>query len=155
MVNNQSDLFRNVHHGRNIKRFRMQKGIKQEALASDLGMSQQNISRLESQKVLDDLMLERIAKVLQVPVEELKTLEEPSNIFIEKNNTYTENGTVNDNENILGGENSVTSNIHPLEKIVELYERLLQNSQEKTKQLEQRIAELEKRNRPEPENPVN
>lgn len=133
----------------------MQKGIKQEALASDLGMSQQNISRLESQKVLDDLMLERIAKVLQVPVEELKTLEEPSNIFIEKNNTYTENGTVNDNENILGGENSVTSNIHPLEKIVELYERLLQNSQEKTKQLEQRIAELEKRNRPEPENPVN
>lgn len=155
MVNNQSDLFRNVHHGRNIKRFRMQKGIKQEALASDLGMSQQNISRLESQKVLDDLMLERIAKVLQVPVEELKTLEEPSNIFIEKNNTYTENGTVNDNENILGGENSVTSTIHPLEKIVELYERLLQNSQEKTKQLEQRIAELEKRSRPEPENPMN
>lgn len=155
MVNDHSDIFSNVHHGRNIKRFRIQKGIKQEALAADLGMTQQNISRIESQKVLDDLMLERIAKALQVSVGELKTEEEPSNIFIEKHNTYTNNGTVNDNENILGGENSVVSHIHPLEKIIELYERLLQNSQEKTKQLEERIANLEKRSRPDHENPVN
>ena len=35
------------HHGRNVKRIREMLGIKQEALAIDLGISQQAISALE------------------------------------------------------------------------------------------------------------
>ncbi len=46
-----------VHQGRNVKRFRELFGIKQEVLAEEIGLSQQTISRIESQEELDDATL--------------------------------------------------------------------------------------------------
>lgn len=42
-----------VHEGRNVKRIREVLGIKQEALAMDLALSQQAISQLEQKETLD------------------------------------------------------------------------------------------------------
>jgi len=39
-----------VHIGKNIRAIRLLLGIKQEAFARKMGVSQQNISRLESRK---------------------------------------------------------------------------------------------------------
>lgn len=157
MATEHAETLNNVHHGRNVKRARLQKGIKQEALALDLGMTQQNVSRLEAQKVIEDLTLERISKVLQVPLEYLKTTEEPTNISIENNNsnTYNDNGVVNDSasNNNLNQNNShpqITNHVNPIDKITELYERLLQASDEKIKQLEKELAALRNEKTPLP-----
>lgn len=162
MATDYAETWNNVHHGRNVKRARLQKGIKQEALAAELGMTQQNISRLESQRIIEDLTLERISKVLQVPLEYLKMMEEPTNIMIENNNhnTYSDNGVVNDatSNNNLNQNNSqpqFTNHVNPIDKITELYERLLQTSADKIKQLEEELTALKKEKTPpvEPEEP--
>ena len=51
-----TDMPKKIHHGRNIKRFRELFGLKQEALAIDLGSdwSQKKVSRLEENEVVDD-----------------------------------------------------------------------------------------------------
>ena len=52
-----------IHEGRNVKRIREIFGIKQEALAMDLGMSQQAVSALEQKEALEKDMLEKIAAI--------------------------------------------------------------------------------------------
>jgi hypothetical protein len=50
-----TDKPRNVHHGRNIKRFREMKLMKQEALASALGddWTQKKVSLLEGKEEIE------------------------------------------------------------------------------------------------------
>ena len=66
----------NVHHGHNIRRTRIEKNIKQDALAALVNMTQPNVSKYEKMRVIEDEMLNRFARALNVPVEYLKTLEE-------------------------------------------------------------------------------
>jgi transcriptional regulator with XRE-family HTH domain len=63
-----------VHEGRNVKRIREILGIKQEALAVDLGISQQAVSALEQKEELDRKTLEKVAKALKVTSEAIKIL---------------------------------------------------------------------------------
>uniref|UniRef100_UPI0025FB9A33 helix-turn-helix domain-containing protein n=1 Tax=uncultured Chryseobacterium sp. TaxID=259322 RepID=UPI0025FB9A33 len=60
-----------VHQGRNVKRFREMLGIKQEALAFDLGeeWNQKKISLLEQKHVLEEALLQKISEVMKIPVE--------------------------------------------------------------------------------------
>ena len=51
-----------IHQGRNVKRIRKILGIKQEAPAMDLGISQQAISALEQKEALDRDTLDKVAK---------------------------------------------------------------------------------------------
>jgi transcriptional regulator with XRE-family HTH domain len=117
-----------VHEGRNVKRIREILGIKQEALAVDLGLSQQAISQLEQKEALDADMLERIATILKVPVEAIKNFDETAAINV-ISSTFNDNASVNSN---------CTLNINPIEKWLEaldenkkLYERLLQSEKDK------------------------
>lgn len=111
------------HQGRNVKRIREILGIKQEALAFDLDMSQQAVSLLEQKETLDDSMLEKIAKILGVPEEAIKNFSEDAAVnFIA--NTFTSNDT-------SIGSIAHQYNFNPIEKIVELYERMLQAEKEK------------------------
>jgi transcriptional regulator with XRE-family HTH domain len=118
-----------IHQGRNIKRFREILGIKQDALAVDLGLSQQAISQLEQKEALDADMLEKIAAILKVPVEAIKNFDAEQAIH-NINNTFHDN--------------SVQNQFNPIEKIIELYEvkivslyeRLLQTEKEKIELLE-------------------
>ena len=51
-----------VHQGRAVKRIREILQVKQETLASELGISQQSVSLLETKETIDPETLEQIAK---------------------------------------------------------------------------------------------
>jgi transcriptional regulator with XRE-family HTH domain len=76
-----------IHQGRNIKRIREIQGIKQEALAIELGddWNQKKISLLESKEVVDEKLLNEIAKALKVSPEAIKNFNEESAINIISN----------------------------------------------------------------------
>jgi DNA-binding XRE family transcriptional regulator len=120
-----------IHHGRNVKRFREMLGIKQDVLAEEIGFSQQTISRLESQEELDEVTLTKIAKALRIPVEAIKNFSDETAVNI-ISNTFTSNDASTLYQNGLN--HSCTFN--PIEKIVELYERMLKTEQEKVTMLQ-------------------
>lgn len=65
-----------VHQGRNVKRFREMLGIKQEALAAELGegWTQKKVSLLEAKEEIGPELMEQVAKVLKVPSDASKIL---------------------------------------------------------------------------------
>lgn len=99
-------------------------GIKQDALATSLGVSQQTISQLEQKEIIDALMLEKLSKSLGVSEEAIKNFSEEVAINI-ISNTYHDNAA------------SVQYNFNPIDKIVELYERLLLVEKERNELLQQ------------------
>ena len=124
-----------AHIGRKITRIRELRGIKQEAIAMELGVSQQTISRMEASESVDADLLEKVAKVLGVPVEAIKNFSEEAVINIIAN-------TVNNHDQSASVFYNPTFN--PLDKLVELfeenknlYERLLKAEQEKNELLKQ------------------
>lgn len=131
-----------VHHGRNIRRFRIEKGIKQGAMADLVHLSQSVVCRYEQTKVIDDEMLRRFAKALDVPVDVLKTMEEDAPTIVFENIT----NDVHDNKEgvtVSGFSNNQNNSFNPVDKITELYERLLKEKDDKIFSLEQRIKDLE------------
>lgn len=132
-----------IHQGRNIKRFREMLGIKQEALAMELGddWSQKKISLLEQKEVVEPDLLDQVARVLKVPREAIEKFDEERAINIISN-------TVNNNDSASG--NSLFSYypvINPLELWMEaleenkkLYERLLQAEREKVALMEKMLG---------------
>lgn len=72
------------HVGRNLQRIRVYLGMKQEALASDLGVSQQEISKIEKQDEIEDGLLTKIAEVLGISTDVIKDfdVEKPFVILI-------------------------------------------------------------------------
>lgn len=114
-----------LHIGRKIARIRELKGIKQEALAIDLGVTQQTVSNIEKSEKIEDEVLEKISKALGVVPEAIKNFNEEA-IFQIINNTFQDNSANN---------NNYLCTINPLEKIIELYERLLTSEREKVELL--------------------
>ncbi|WP_128331273.1 helix-turn-helix transcriptional regulator [Apibacter sp. HY039] len=119
-----------IHQGRNIKRFREILGIKQEALAFELDITQATMSKLEAKEVIEDQTLQKIAEILKVPAEAIKNFDEEQAVNIISN-------TFNDQSN--GYNYFPTFNINPVEKWIEtleenkkLFERLLESEKEKT-----------------------
>ncbi|KYH04547.1 transcriptional regulator [Chryseobacterium cucumeris] len=104
-----------IHQGRNIKRFREMLGIKQEALAFDLGedWNQKKISLLEQKETIEEDILERISQILKVPVEAIENMDEEQAVNIIAN-TF-------DNGSILNGINHNPS-FHPIDKVLQLHE---------------------------------
>ena len=132
-----------IHQGRNVKRFREMLGIKQEALALELGddWSQRKISLLEQKEVIDPELLEQVAKVLKVPVDSIKNFDEEKAINIISNNTFEnceQPASVFYNSNI----NPVDKWIAALEENKKLYERLLLVEREKNELLQQLLDKL-------------
>ena len=113
------------HIGRNISRLRELRGIKQEALALAIGVSQQTISNIENSETVEDDKLQLIAKELGMTPEGIKNFSEEN--VINYFNTFNESVS---NSN-FGSGNTCTFN--PLDKVVELYERLLQAERDKWK----------------------
>jgi DNA-binding XRE family transcriptional regulator len=54
--------------GRKISKIRELRGMKQEALAAELGISQQAVSKIEQSAEVEEEALQKIAKVLAVTV---------------------------------------------------------------------------------------
>lgn len=63
-----------VHQGYNIRRVRAASQIKQEILAQKIGVAQQTLSKYENQEVVDEEILNKCAKELDVPVDLLKNM---------------------------------------------------------------------------------
>jgi transcriptional regulator with XRE-family HTH domain len=122
-----------LHEGRNVKRIREILGIKQDALAMDLGLSQQAVSALEQKEALDKGMLEKIAAVLKVPSEAIKNFDEQAAINI-ISNTFNDNA-VNMNYQCT---------INPLEKYIEAMEENKKLYQELLKEKDEKLAILER-----------
>ena len=123
-----------IHQGRNIKRFREMLGIKQEALAFELGedWSQKKISILEQKELIENDILNQVAKILKVPVQAIENFDEEQAINIISNNASFDNC-----QQPAFFNNQPTFN--PLDKMVELYERMLEQQKEMIEKLEKLI----------------
>ncbi|WP_295811756.1 helix-turn-helix transcriptional regulator [uncultured Apibacter sp.] len=126
---------RKIHQGRNIKRFREILGIKQETLAFDMGVSQSSISDYESKETLDDKVLEKIAGFLKVPTEAIKNFDEEQAVNIIAN-TYSFQDF---KDNAVASGFNYQPSFNPVDKMVELYERMLQQQKEMIDKLEKLI----------------
>jgi transcriptional regulator with XRE-family HTH domain len=120
------------HIGRNISRIRELKDMKQEALAQAIGTNQQTISAIENSEAVDEQKLIEIAKALGVTVEAIKNFSEEAvfNYF----NTF--NDTVSNSSFGQGAHSNYDCTFNPLDKVVELYERLVQAEKDKVEYLE-------------------
>jgi transcriptional regulator with XRE-family HTH domain len=123
-----------LHIGRKISKIRELKGIKQETLAAELGISQQAVSKIEQSAEVEDAALEKIAKILGVTADAVKNFTEEAvvNYFNNFNDSSVNHGPF--------GNYHCTFN--PLDKLIELveenkklYERLLQAEKEKNELL--------------------
>lgn len=78
MNTNEPNQRHTIHEGRNVKRFREMLGIKQDALAIELGneWSQKKVSLLESRETIDQETLTAVAKALKVPEEAIRNFDE-------------------------------------------------------------------------------
>jgi len=126
-----------IHEGRNIRRIREILGIKQDALAFDLGISQQAISLLEQKEKVDEKILGDVAKVLKVPVEAIKNMNDDATAnFI---NTFSDNSV---NHGPLG---NFQCTFNPFDKIVELYESKIQLYERMLKEKDELIEKLSRK----------
>lgn len=112
------------HIGHKIGRIRELRGLKQESLAYELKVSQQTISKIEQSETVDEELLDQIAKILGVTPEGIKNFSEEAvfNYF----NNFSDHSI---NQGPIGSHN--VCNFNPLDKVIELYERLLQSEREK------------------------
>ena len=140
----QEKKLKNTHHGHAIKRFRHTLGIKQEALAVEMGLSQALISTYEQRKILNDDVIKRFAKALNVAPELIKELEEDPVTYIIENNTF-EKGSVG---NIASTNENCGNTYNPIEQILELnkekttlYERMLELERDKSALLEKLLED--------------
>lgn len=114
------------HMGQNLQRIRVYLGVKQDALASDLKMSQQSVSKIEQQEEIEDDLLKSIAEALGVSPELIRNFDLERAVYNINHNNYRE-ATISEGATTF----AISQQINPLEKIVELYERLLQSEREK------------------------
>ncbi|MNE66583.1 helix-turn-helix protein [compost metagenome] len=98
--------------------------MKQEALAQALGTSQQTISAIENSETIEEDKLIEVAKALGVSVEGIKQFSEEA-VFNYFNNFNDQSSGFNTN-----------CTFNPLDKVVELYERLVQAEKDKNEYLE-------------------
>jgi len=126
-----------IHEGRNVKRFREMLGIKQDALAADLGddWNQQKVSLLEQKETIDPALLQQISSALKIPAEAIQNFDEDSAINIIAN-------TITNNDNGAVVNNYPT--FHPIDKLVQLHEEKIALYERMLKEKDEMMAKLEK-----------
>ncbi len=127
-----------VHEGRNVKRFREMLGIKQDALAYELGddWNQKKISLLEQKETIDVPLLQQISAVLKIPVEAFQNFDEEQGINNIVANTFHEVA------NFAG--HASTFNINPIEELRKLHEEKIALYERMLKEKDEMMAELKK-----------
>ncbi|HEY5750959.1 MAG TPA: helix-turn-helix transcriptional regulator [Chryseolinea sp.] len=110
-----------AHLGRNVRHFRLENNLSQEAFADLLGApwSQKKVSQLENKTDIDADVLEEIARVLNVSAEEIKEYSEASVVNNIQNNYDTAaNNTVGPNGPFMN------CTFNPLDKLIEAHEEI-------------------------------
>jgi transcriptional regulator with XRE-family HTH domain len=116
-----------VHHGRNIKHLREMLGIKQEYIAQEMQLTQQAVSKLEQKKEIEDVLLGHVSEILNVPVNAIKNLNEDATT------NYLKTFCDHQGDEPLANYYS----FNPIEKVVELFERLVTAEKEKVAMLQE------------------
>lgn len=122
------------HIGKNIRAIRQLRGMKQEIFARKLGITQQNVSKMENKNSPSEEQIKAAAKILQTTTEAIKNFDE-NGIF--QNNLFNEQ----------------VNNFNPVEKVVELYERLLKEAKEEIATLKTELEEYKKSSKRKSQNP--
>lgn len=125
-----------VHEGRNVKRFREMLGIKQEALAFELGedWNQKKISLLEQKESIDAGILEQVAQILKLPVEAFRNFDEEQAVNIIAN-TFT------NSDSAIG---FIINNHNPIDKIIQLHEEKIALYERMLKEKDEMMGRLER-----------
>ncbi|UKB83364.1 helix-turn-helix domain-containing protein [Chryseobacterium sp. MEBOG06] len=128
-----------IHQGRNIKRFREMMGIKQDALAFDLGedWNQKKISLLEQKETIEEDILEKVSQILKVPVEAIENMDEEEAVNIIANTFGDHSIGYQKNDNPIFNPIEQVLKLH--EEKIALYERMLKEKDEMMTRLEQLI----------------
>jgi transcriptional regulator with XRE-family HTH domain len=126
------------HIGRKISRIRELRGMKQEALATALGVSQQSISNIENSETIEEDKLQEIAKVLGVTSNAIKNFSDES--VINYFNNFYDNSTSQGNSFNQG----MFATFNPLDKVVELFEENKKLYQQLLQAEKDKVAYLEK-----------
>ncbi len=133
MTNTIAMEHKKIHEGRNVKRFREMLGIKQEALAYELGddWNQKKISLLETKETIDLPLLRQISDALKIPVEAFQNFDEEQAITVISS-------TFNDSAGV------VVNNYNPIDKLIELHEDKIALYERMLKEKDEMMARLEK-----------
>jgi transcriptional regulator with XRE-family HTH domain len=124
------------HVGRRIGRIREMLGVKQETLAEQMGITQQAVSKLEQSEELEEKTLERVAKALGVTAKAIENFNEES-VFNIISNTF--HNTSSDQSTLISSSLNYYPTFNTIEKIVDLYERLIQAEKEKVALMEKML----------------
>ncbi|MGC4058891.1 MAG: helix-turn-helix transcriptional regulator [Chitinophagaceae bacterium] len=119
-----------IHEGRNVKRFREMLGIKQDALAIDLGddWNQKKISLLEQKESIEPALLQQISSVLKIPVEAFQNFDEEQAINIISSTFHDTQGIINYSPTFHNNNMEMLIKLH--EEKIALYERMLHEKEE-------------------------
>lgn len=121
------------NHGANVRRWREWRNINQDVLAEMIGVSQATMSGLEKKEMIEPETVEKLAKALDIPIEAITDLDSSSSINIVS-------GTFNNSMASAVGGSSTTNyspTFNPIDRVAELYERLLKAEQEKVELLQE------------------
>lgn len=128
-----------IHEGRNVKRFREMLGIKQDALAYELGedWNQKKVSVLEQKETIDETLLQQIAAVLKIPAEAIQNFDEEKAVNLISCN-FSDNAMFNNRIEVQNN-NPIDQIIQLHEEKIALYERMLKEKEEMMLRLEKLI----------------
>lgn len=126
----ENATIRRYNHGPNARRWREWRDMNQDVLAEMIGVSQATLSTYEKKDKLEPEILEKLAKALDIPVEAITELGQDASINIVANKFDNYSSAVNWNPTF-----------NPIDKIVELYDKLLAAEKEKVKLLEEALRD--------------
>jgi len=139
---------KNINHGMNTRLARTWKKVTQDDLACRMGMNQSEVSLLESEKVIKDETLEKIAQALDVPFNFLKEFEPEAimNMYNQYESKLEITAAENSKDNILQqGEQNITNNYYPIDDIKALYDKLLAEKDKQIQRQEKEIATIKEK----------
>ena len=123
------------HIGQNIRKIRLLRGMKQETFAKELGIAQQNVSKMENKKEISEEQLKKVSEVLQASVEVIECFYE---------NAITNNNILKDQVN--------NYNIHPVEEIVNVFKGILSSKDDEIAKLRAELLNLKSSSNEDSEN---
>jgi transcriptional regulator with XRE-family HTH domain len=116
-----------THHGKNVEHWRIYSKLTQAQLGELVGLTQNRISDLEKQETIDEGMLSKLAAALDISLPLLRECDHEGTLQFGKKavNVFY----VNSGGNVTA-HGDVNHTHYPLEKVSELYERIIELTRE-------------------------